>query len=91
MSTHYHRLLEFIRELRRRKVLRVITVYAASAFVVLEIADILAPSLRLPEWTINLVLLLLCRFQLKSATCATFKYSINPQETVQWKLEIVFS
>ena len=37
-----------------------ITVYAASAFVILELVDILAPSLRLPDWTLNLVLLLLC-------------------------------
>jgi len=60
MPTHYSRIFEFWKELKRRKVIQVITVYAASAFVILELVDILAPSLRLPDWTLNLVLLLLC-------------------------------
>jgi TolB-like protein/Tfp pilus assembly protein PilF len=46
-------------ELNRRKVLRVITVYAAVAFVILQLVEILAPSLRLPEWTMNFVLVVL--------------------------------
>jgi len=78
MSTHYHRLIEFIKELKRRKVLRVITVYAASAFVILELADILAPSLRLPEWTINLVLLLLC-VGFVVAVILSWIYDIHPE------------
>jgi hypothetical protein len=41
--------LSFWQELKRRKVIRVITVYAAAAFVTLELVDILAPSLRLPD------------------------------------------
>ena len=60
IPTHYSRIFEFWKELKRRKVIQVITVYAASAFVILELVDILAPSLRLPDWTLNLVLLLLC-------------------------------
>ena len=39
--------------------MRVITVYAAVAFVILQLIEILAPSLRLPEWTMNLILVLL--------------------------------
>ena len=39
--------------------MRVITVYAAVAFVILQLVEILAPSLRLPEWTMNLILVLL--------------------------------
>jgi len=39
--------------------LRVITVYAAVAFVILQLVEILAPSLRLPDWTMNLILVLL--------------------------------
>jgi len=53
------KLSQFWQELKRRKVVRVITVYAAAAFVVLELVDILAPSLGLPDWTLNLVLILL--------------------------------
>jgi len=37
----------------------VITVYAGAAFVILELVDILSPSLGLPQWTLNLVLILL--------------------------------
>ena len=60
MTTHYSRIIHFLQELKRRKVIHVITVYAASAFVILDLVDILAPSLRLPDWTLNLVLLILC-------------------------------
>lgn len=54
------KLSQFWQELKRRNVVRVITVYAASAFVILELVDILAPSLGLPAWTLNLVLIILC-------------------------------
>ena len=52
--------LSFFQELKRRKVIRVITVYAAAAFVILELVDILSPSLGLPTWTLNFILVLLC-------------------------------
>jgi TolB-like protein len=52
--------LNFWLELKRRKVVRVITVYAAAAFVILELVDIVTPSLGLPAWTLNFVIVLLC-------------------------------
>jgi len=55
-----NKLSQFWQELKRRNVIRVITVYAASAFVILELVDILAPSLGLPAWTLNLALIILC-------------------------------
>jgi TolB-like protein/Flp pilus assembly protein TadD len=54
-----NKLSQFWQELKRRKVVRVITVYAAAAFVLLELVDIVSPSLRLPEWTMNLIIVLL--------------------------------
>jgi TolB-like protein len=45
-------------ELQRRKVIRVAVVYAASAFVVLQAADLMLPALMLPEWTYRLLVLL---------------------------------
>ena len=51
---------QFWEELKRRRVIRVITVYAAAAFVLLELVDIISEPLRLPDWTINFVLVLLC-------------------------------
>ena len=55
-----NKLSQFWQELKRRKVSRVITVYAAAAFVILELVDIVAPSLGLPDWTLNLIIILLC-------------------------------
>jgi len=54
-----NKITQFWQELKRRKVVRVITVYAAVTFVILQLVEILAPSLRLPEWTMNLILVLL--------------------------------
>jgi len=51
---------QFWQELKRRKVIRVIIAYAAAAFVVLELVDIIAEPLGLPGWTITFVLIFLC-------------------------------
>jgi len=45
-STAYQR---FMAELKRRHVLKVVAVYAAAAFAVMQAADFLVPALRLPE------------------------------------------
>lgn len=42
--------MSFLDELKRRKVVRVALVYAATAFVVLQAADLLAAGLALPPW-----------------------------------------
>jgi tetratricopeptide (TPR) repeat protein len=49
----------FWQELKRRKVIKVIAMYAATAFIILELVDIVAPSLGLPGWTLNLIIVLL--------------------------------
>jgi len=50
----------FWQELKRRKVIRVIIVYAASAYVILELVSIIADPFGLPDWTLKLVFVLLC-------------------------------
>jgi TolB-like protein len=45
-------------ELKRRKVVRVATVYAATAFVVLQAADIMLPRMGVPDWAMSLVVAL---------------------------------
>jgi TolB-like protein len=50
----------FWRELKRRKVVHVITIYAAVAFVILQLVDMVAEPLRLPVSTKALVIVLLC-------------------------------
>jgi TolB-like protein len=49
----------FIRELKRRRVIRTVVVYAAVAYVVVQIADLLLPALLLPEWAFRMVVALL--------------------------------
>ncbi|TVS11934.1 MAG: hypothetical protein EA417_17660 [Gammaproteobacteria bacterium] len=45
-------------ELKRRRVFRVAVVYAATAFVVLQAADIMLPRLGVPDWAMSLIVLL---------------------------------
>jgi TolB-like protein len=42
-------------ELKRRKVIRVAVVYAATAFAVLQAADIMLPRMGVPDWALSLV------------------------------------
>ena len=43
-------------EMKRRKVFRVITVYGAVSFAVLELADLVFPLVQLPPWAVGMVL-----------------------------------
>ena len=45
----------FWAELKRRRTVRVIVTYAATGFILLQLADILTPALLLPDWTTRLV------------------------------------
>jgi len=70
-----NKLSQFWQELKRRKVLRVMTVYVAAAFGLLELIDILSGPMDLPGWTIKAVIIL-------EAICLpiTFLYSwFHPQ------------
>jgi hypothetical protein len=54
-----NKLSQFWQELKRRNVVRVIAVYAASAFVLLELVDIITEPFGLPEWTLKFVVVIL--------------------------------
>jgi len=54
-----NKLSNFWTELKRRNVLRSLAVYAGTAFIILEAADIIFPRLGFPDWSINVVLYLL--------------------------------
>lgn len=58
MSPRASTLQAFFAELKRRRVFRVVAVYGAVAFVVLQVADLAFPLLGMPEWTVTLVLML---------------------------------
>jgi serine/threonine-protein kinase len=51
---------KFWHELKRRKVTHVITGYAATAFVILQLVDIVAQPLHLPAWTLTSLIIILC-------------------------------
>lgn len=60
MSRSPNMLIRFWEELKKRKTVRVIVVYAATAFIILQLTDIIAQPLQLPVWTLTLVIVLLC-------------------------------
>jgi TolB-like protein len=57
MSESPESLQHLLAEFKRRKVFRVMAVYGASAFVVLQVADLAFPRLGMPEWTVTFILL----------------------------------
>jgi TolB-like protein/tetratricopeptide (TPR) repeat protein len=68
---------QFLNELRRRKTIRVITVYAATAFIILQVVDLIAEPLRLPEWTMTfLIVLLIVGFAISALL--SWIYDITP-------------
>ncbi len=59
MAEKSNKFSRFWQELKRRKTNRVVVVYAATAFVILQLVSILAPALLLPDWTITFIIILL--------------------------------
>ena len=78
MPTNPNKLSKFWQELKRRKVTRTITVYAAAAFVILELVSIIVEPLRLPEWTLPLIIVLLC-VGFIIAVILSWIYDIHPE------------
>jgi TolB-like protein len=70
--------LSFFQELKRRKVVRVIIVYAAASFVILELASIIQEPFGLPDWTIRLVFVILL-IGLIIAIILSWIYDITPE------------
>jgi len=68
----------FWQELKRRKVVRVIIVYAAAAYVILELVSIIAEPFGLPEWTLKFVFVLLC-IGLVISIILSWVYDITPE------------
>ena len=65
-------------ELKQRKVVRVITVYTASAFALLQGTDMVFSRLGLPAWTIS-VLMILLAIGLVIAVVLSWIYDITPE------------
>jgi len=73
-----NKLSQFWQELKRRNVVRVITVYAGAAFVIIELINNISGPLRLPEWTPTLVIVLLA-IGFPVAIIFSWFYDIHPE------------
>lgn len=78
MSGRPNRLSAFFQELKRRNVIRVITVYAGAAFVTLELVSIIVDPLKLPEWTLPFMIVLVC-VGFIIAVILSWIYDIHPE------------
>ncbi len=76
-----NKLSRFWHELKRRKVTRTITVYAAAAFVILELLSIIIEPLRLPDWTLQFSIVFLC-IGFIIAVILSWIYDVHPEEGV---------
>jgi tetratricopeptide (TPR) repeat protein len=69
-------------ELKRRGVPKVLTMYAATAFIFIEAADIIFPRLGLPDWTVTLLIVLLI-IGFPVAFVLSWVFDITPQGVVK--------
>jgi len=59
MPENTNKFIKFWQELKRRKVFGVVTTYAATAYIIIEVTNNIADSLILPDWIGQIVVLLL--------------------------------
>jgi TolB-like protein/Tfp pilus assembly protein PilF len=78
MPSSPKKLSQFWQELKRRNVVRVVTVYAGAAFVIIELINNITEPLRLPEWTPTLVIVLLA-IGFPIAIIFSWIYDIHPE------------
>jgi TolB-like protein/tetratricopeptide (TPR) repeat protein len=64
-------------ELKRRQVIKVAAAYAIVSWLLVQIASVLAPALRLPDWVVSLVVLLLI-LGLPVAVFLAWAYELTP-------------
>ncbi len=58
MSPKPNKLSQFWQELKRRKVIKVIAMYAGAAYILIELANNVVEPLNLPDWAPRLVILI---------------------------------
>jgi len=78
MPDHQNKLDKFWQQLKRRKVIRVIIVYATTAFILLQLVDLIKEPLNLPHWIMTFfIVLLLIGFPI--AVIFSWIFDITPQ------------
>jgi tetratricopeptide (TPR) repeat protein len=82
MAVNLKNPVHFWQELKQRRVVRVVTVYLASAFAILEGVDMVFTRVGLPSWTVTLVMILLgCGLII--AIIFSWIYDITPEGIVK--------
>ncbi len=71
-------------DLKRRGVPKVMAMYAATAFIIMEAGDIMLPRLGLPDWTVTLVIILLI-VGLPVAFVLSWVFDITPHGVIKTK------
>jgi len=79
-----NKIFQFWQELKRRKVFRVIAMYAATAFIIMEAADIMLPRLGLPDWTVTLLIIILI-IGFPVAAIISWIFDITPEGILKTK------
>ncbi len=82
MSGKPKKRFRFWHELKRRGVPKVLAMYVATAFIIMEAVDIMLPRLGLPDWTVTLVIILLI-IGLPVAFVLSWVFDITPQGVVK--------
>jgi len=82
MSRKPKKRFRFWKEMKRRGVPKVLAMYAATAFIIMEAVDIMLPRLGLPDWTVTLVIILLI-IGLPVAFVLSWVFDITPQGVVK--------
>jgi len=78
MAATPNKLSQFWQDLKRRNVVRVITVYTGAAFVILSLVDMIREPFELPNWSFKLVVVILS-IGLIIAVILSWIYDINPE------------
>ena len=82
MSDSGSRLRVFLSELRRRRVFRVAVVYAIVSFALLQLGEIVFPALKLPDWSLTLlVALVILAFPV--AMVLAWAFDVTPEGVVR--------
>ena len=79
MPSSPNKLSQFWQELKRRNVVRVVTVYTAASLAILELVSNISDPFGLPDWTLKLVFIILI-IGLIIAVILAWIYDIHPED-----------
>ena len=82
MTDQKSKFSKFTNEIKRRKVVRVIILYATTAFIILQVVDLLISPLQLPKWIMPLVIVLLI-VGFPIAIILAWAYQLNPKNEIK--------